>query len=53
MRTYLLLGDRDRALDLLEAIMRQPYFVTPAWLRNDLDFAPLHADPRFQRLQTP
>ena len=50
VRTYLILGDQDRALDLLEPIMQKPYFMTPAWLRLDPDLAPLAGDPRFERL---
>ena len=49
MRTYLILGDQDRALDLLEPIMQKPYFMTPAWLRLDPDLAPLAGNPRFER----
>ena len=50
VRTYLILGEQDRALDLLEPIMQKPYFVTPAWLRLDPDLAPLAGNPRFERL---
>ena len=39
-RTALLVGDRERALELIEGIMRNPWFITPAWLRLDPDFAP-------------
>ena len=49
-RTALLLGDRDRAIELLTQIMSVPYFITPAWLALDPDFFALHGDPRFDQL---
>ena len=49
-RIYLLVGERDKALDLLEAILKRPYFVSPGWLRIDPTFAELKGHPRFERL---
>jgi hypothetical protein len=30
--------------------MALPYFLSPAWLRIDPEFVPLHGNPRFERL---
>jgi len=50
VRIYLLTGEYERAIDRLESLMKIPYNVTPAWLRIDPDFEPLHDNPRFQKL---
>ena len=49
-RVYLIAGQPDRALALLEQLLAMPYYLTPAWLRIDPNFAPLKENPRFQRL---
>jgi tetratricopeptide (TPR) repeat protein len=49
-RIYLIAGRQDDALTILEALTRQPYFVTPAWLRVDPYLTPLRGNLRFQRL---
>ena len=49
-RTYLLAGDREKALDHLTTLLRLPYFLSPKWLPLDPAFEPLRNDPRFQRL---
>jgi hypothetical protein len=49
-RVYVAAGRRDRALDMLEQILREPFYVTPAWLKIDPNFVELRGDPRFERL---
>ncbi len=50
VRIYAVLGEREKALDRLEPLLRIPYYVSPAWLSIDPNLAPLKADPRFDRL---
>jgi eukaryotic-like serine/threonine-protein kinase len=49
-RIHLLLGDREKALDLLESIAAGPYYLSPGWLRIDPTFASLEGNPRFEKL---
>jgi len=49
-RIYLILGDREKALDLLEPLLKTPYYLSPAWLAIDPNFAPLKGHPRFEKL---
>jgi len=51
-RAYVVLGDFDRAISLLEHALRVPGFeaLTAAYLRIDPDWDRLHGDPRFQKL---
>ena len=50
VRIYMILGEREKALDLLEPLLRIPYYVSPGWLAIDPNFAPLKSHPRFVAL---
>ncbi len=50
LRIYLLVGESDKALDQLESLLKIPYYLSPAWLGIDPNFAPLKGNPRFERL---
>jgi len=49
-RVYILTGEPEKAIDELEAILKVPYYVTPAWLKIDPNFDPLSGNPRFEKL---
>jgi eukaryotic-like serine/threonine-protein kinase len=50
VRIYLLVGEPEKALDQLEPLLKIPYYLSPGWLKVDPTFAPLHGNPRFERL---
>ena len=49
-RVYLMVGEPEKALDMLEPLLSMPYFLSPGWLRVDPTFAELKGNPRFDRL---
>ncbi|HET7621144.1 MAG TPA: protein kinase [Gemmatimonadaceae bacterium] len=49
-RSHVLAGNYDKALDLLEQIYDKTNYTTAGWLRIDPEWAPLHGNPRFEKL---
>jgi hypothetical protein len=49
-RVYLLLGEKEKALDLIEELAGIGYVLTPGYLRIDPNFASLKGHPRFEKL---
>jgi len=49
-RVYLMAGEPEKALDMLEPLLAMPYFLSPGWLRVDPTFAELKGNPRYDRL---
>jgi tetratricopeptide (TPR) repeat protein len=50
VRIYMLVGEPEKAIDLLEPLLKIPAALSPGWLKIDLNFDPLRNNPRFQKL---
>jgi serine/threonine protein kinase/tetratricopeptide (TPR) repeat protein len=50
VRIYMILGEKEKALDQLEALLKIPYYISSGWLAIDPNFSPLKGQPRFERL---
>jgi eukaryotic-like serine/threonine-protein kinase len=48
--TYAVLGEHEKAIDQLEALLRVPYFLSAGWLQVDPTWDALRGNPRFERL---
>ena len=40
----------EKALDVLEPLLKRPYYLSPGWLRIDPTFDPLRGNARFKKL---
>jgi tetratricopeptide (TPR) repeat protein len=50
VRTYILVGEPEKALDQLEPLLKIPYRLSAGWLKIDPAFDPLRKNPRFEKL---
>ena len=50
VRVYILIGENEKALDMLEPLLKIPYHLTPDWLEIDPNFDPLRQSSRFKSL---
>ena len=53
VRTYLLVGEPEKALDQLEPLLKIPFVISKEWLKIDPTFDSLRGNPRFQKLVAP
>jgi serine/threonine-protein kinase len=50
IRIYLLVGENDKALDLLGPLLKVPNAITPQWTRIDPAFKPLQGNARYEKM---
>jgi hypothetical protein len=50
VRTYILVGEQEKALDQLEPLLKIPFYLSPGWLKIDPTFDPLRKNPRFEKI---
>jgi serine/threonine-protein kinase len=50
VRSHIILGEWEAALDLLEPLLEVPFYLSPGWLSIDPLFDPLRDHPRFQAM---
>ena len=50
VKIYMLAGENEQALNLLEPLLKIPYDLSPGWLRIDPAFRSLRGNPRFEKL---
>jgi pentatricopeptide repeat protein len=48
--TYMRAGHPEKALDMLERLLKSPAFLSADWLRIDPTWDPLRRNARFERL---
>ena len=49
-RIDILVGEPEKAIDQLEALLKIPNYLSPGWLKIDPNFDSLRSNPRFQKL---
>jgi serine/threonine-protein kinase len=49
-RIYIITGEPDKAIDVIEHLMTEGYWLSPGLLRIDPNFAPLRGNARFEAL---
>jgi serine/threonine-protein kinase len=50
VRTYLAVGEPEKALDEIQKLLQRSYYITPAWLGIDPTFRSLKGNPRFENM---
>jgi serine/threonine-protein kinase len=50
VRTYLAVGESEKALDLIDKLLKANFYLTPAWLGIDPTFRSLKGNPRFEKM---